>query len=165
MIGPISRLSLLWKILLATSAAVTLLFALTGWIVLRNAVETTTRSLDDELGASFQAYQSLWEARAELLASVSLTLSQMSDVRSAFGTRDPATIRDTANELWNRLAIKRAVFLVTDAPGKVIVSVGAMPIAEQDVRTAASRFPEQVSGLLVRGRHLYQTVFTPVYLE
>jgi hypothetical protein len=60
---------------------------------------------------------------------------------------------------------KNAVFLVTDAPGKVIASVGAMPVAEQDVRTAAARFPEQASGFLVRGGPLYQTVFTPVYLE
>ncbi|MGD0359732.1 MAG: ATP-binding protein [Bryobacteraceae bacterium] len=165
MIPSFSRLSLLWKILLSTSLAVTLLFALTGWIVLRNAVETTTSTMQDEVSASFQAYQSLWEARAELLGSVSLTLSQMSDVRSAFGTRDPATIRDTANELWKKLAIKNAVFLVTDAPGKVIASVGGMPVAEQDVRTAAARFPEQVSGFLVRGGRLYQTVFTPVYLE
>ena len=165
MIASFSRLSLLWKILLSTSLAITLLFALTGWIVLRNAVETTTSTMQDEVSASFQAYQSLWEARAELLGSVSLTLSQMSDVRSAFGTRDPATIRDTANELLKKLAIKNAAFLVTDAPGKVIASVGGMPVAEQDVRTAAARFPEQVSGFLVRGGRLYQTVFTPVYLE
>ncbi len=165
MITSFSRLSLLWKILLSTSVAITLLFAVTGWIVLRNAVQTTTSTMEDEVAASFQAYQSLWEGRAELLGSVSLTLSQMSDVRSAFGTRDPATIRDTANELWKRLAIKNAVFLVTDAPGKVIESVGGMPVAEQDVRTAAKRFPEQVSGFLVRGGRLYQTVFTPVYLE
>jgi signal transduction histidine kinase len=165
MIGSFSRLSLLWKILLSTSVAITLLFAVTGWIVLRNAVETTTSTMEDAVGASFQAYQSLWKARAELLASVSLTLSQMSDVRSAFGTRDPATIRDTTNELWKKLAIKNAVFLVTDASGKVVASVGGMPVAERDVRIAAARFPEQVSGLLVRGGRLYQTVFTPVYLE
>ena len=160
-----SRLSLLWKILLSTSTAITLLFALTGWIVLRNAVETTTRTMEDELGASFQAYQSLWEARAELLSSVSLTLSQMSDVRAVFGTRDPATIRDTASELWKRLAIKDADFLVTDAPGNVIASVGGMAVTPQDVRSAAARFPGQASGFLVRGGRLYQTVFTPVYLE
>jgi signal transduction histidine kinase len=165
MIASFSRLSLLWKILLSTSVAITLLFAVTGWIVLRNAVQTTTRTMEDEAGASFQAYQSLWEAHAELLASVSLTLSQMSDVRSAFGTKDPATISDTADELWKRIAVKRAEFLVTDARGKVIAPAGGMPVAEQDVRTAARRFPEQVSGLLLRGGHLYQTVFTPVYLE
>ena len=33
MLGPFSRLSLLWKILLATSIALTLLFAFMGWIV------------------------------------------------------------------------------------------------------------------------------------
>jgi len=145
--------------------AITLLFALTGWIVLRNAVQTTTSTMEDEVGASFQAYQSLWKARAELLASVSLTLSQMSDVRAAFGTKDTNTISDTANEVWNRLAIKNGVLLVTDATGKVIASVGVMPVAEQDVRIAAARFPDQVYGFLVRGGHLYQTVFTPVYLE
>ncbi|HVN06399.1 MAG TPA: ATP-binding protein [Bryobacteraceae bacterium] len=165
MIQRFSRLSLLWKILLSTSVAITVLFALTGWIVVRNAVETTTRTMEDEVGASFQAYQSLWQARADLLSSVSLTLSQMSDVRSVFGTRDPATIRDTANELWRRLAIKNAMFLVTDAPGKVIASVGGLPLAEQDVRAAARHFPRQTSGFLVRGGRLYQTVFTPVYLE
>ena len=165
MIASFSRLSLLWKILLSTSVAITLLFALTGWIVLRNAVQTTTSTMEDEVGASFQAYQLLWKARAELLASVSLTLSQMSDVRAAFGTKDTNTISDTANEVWNRLAIKNGVLLVTDATGKVIASVGVMPVAEQDVRIAAARFPDQVYGFLVRGGHLYQTVFTPVYLE
>jgi len=165
MIQRFSRLSLLWKILLSTSVAITLLFALTGWIVLRNAVETTTRTMEDEVGASFQAYQSLWQARADLLGSVSLTLSQMSDVRSAFGTSDPATIRDTANELWRRLAIKNAVFLVTDAPGRVIASVGGLRLAAQDVRAAAKHFPRQASGFLVHDGRLYQTVFTPVYLE
>ena len=164
MIGSFSRLSLLWKILLSTSLAVTLLFAVTGWIVVRNAVDTTTSTMEEEVGAGIQAYQSLWKARAGLLASVSLTLSQMSDVRSAFGTRDAATIYDTASELWKKLAIN-ADLLVTDASGKVIASVGAMPVAERDVRTAAARFPDQVSGFLVHGGRLYHTVFTPVYLE
>jgi signal transduction histidine kinase len=159
-----SRLSLLWKILLSTSLAVTLLFAVTGWIVVHNAVDTTTSTMEEEVGAGIQAYQSLWKMRAGLLASVSLTLSQMSDVRSAFGTRDAATIFDTANELWKKLAI-HADLLVTDASGNVIASVGAMPVAARDVRTAAARFPEQVSGFLVHGGRLYHTVFTPVYLE
>ena len=165
MLAIFSRLSLLWKILLSTSLAVTLLFALTGFIVVRNAVDTTTSTMEDSVGASFQAYQSLWKARAGLLASVSLTLSQMSDVRSAFGTQDPATIRDTSDELWKKLAIQNAVFLVTDAAGKIIASVGGMPLAAQDVRSAAPSFPQQASGFLVRGGHLYHTVFTPVYLE
>jgi hypothetical protein len=53
-----SRFPLLWKIVLSTSVAVTALFALVGWIVQSNVVSTTTRSLEDEVRASFQAYQS-----------------------------------------------------------------------------------------------------------
>ena len=34
-ISGFSRLTLLWKILLSTSVAITVIFAMTGWIVLR----------------------------------------------------------------------------------------------------------------------------------
>ena len=89
-----SRLSLLWKILLSTSVAITGLFAVTGWIVEKNALDTTARSLEEEVQASFHAYRSLWQSRLSRLASVSLILSQMSDVRKAFGKaiRRPSTI-------------------------------------------------------------------------
>jgi signal transduction histidine kinase len=170
MISSFSRLSLLWKILLSTSVAITLLFALTGWIVQRNAIQTTFGTLEDEVGASFQAYESLWKARADLLGKVSLTLSLMSDVRGAFSTGDQATIRDTAGELWGRVSEENAMFLVTDARGKVIASLGGMPAAslQQDldsVRQAARHFPAQASGFLMREARLYQAVFTPVYVQ
>ena len=45
-----SRLSLQWKILLSTSAAITALLALTGWMVLSNAMYTTSQSLEEEIG-------------------------------------------------------------------------------------------------------------------
>jgi signal transduction histidine kinase len=170
MISSFSRLSLLWKILLSTSVAITLLFALTGWIVLRNAIQTTSLSLEHEVGASFQAYESLWKAHEDLLRKVSLILSTMSDVRAAFGTRDPATIRDTAGELWARISDENAMFLVTDAGGRVIAPLGGMPAASlgQDldvVRAAARHFPGQASGFLMREGRLYQAVFTPVYVQ
>ena len=104
-----SRLSLLWKILLSTSVAITVLFSVTGWIVEKAALDTTSSSLDQEVQASFQAYRSLWQSRADRLASMSLLLSQMSDVRRVFGTGSPATIRDTASELWSTAA-KRLCF-------------------------------------------------------
>jgi signal transduction histidine kinase len=170
MISSFSRLSLLWKILLSTSVAITLLFALTGWIVLRNAIQTTSLSLEHEVGASFQAYESLWKAHEDLLRKVSLILSTMSDVRAAFGTRDPATIRDTAGELWARISDENAMFLVTDAGGKVIAPLGGMPAASPGqaldvVRVAARHFPAQASGFLMREGRLYQAVFTPVYVQ
>src|SRR5256885_8784766 len=92
------RLSLLWKILLSTSVALTALFGITGWIVQNHVINTTALSLEEEVASSLQAYESLWKSRGEKLGSVSLILSQMSDVRAAFSTRDEATIRDTAGE-------------------------------------------------------------------
>ena len=50
---PVHRFSLLWKILLSTSIAVTFLFAVTSWIVSNNATRTTSLSLEDEVQASF----------------------------------------------------------------------------------------------------------------
>ena len=87
MIARFSRLSLLWKILLSTSVAVTLLFALTGWIVLRNAVQTTTSTMEDELGASFQAYQSLVGGARHLAGFRQPDLEP--DVGRALGIRHP----------------------------------------------------------------------------
>ena len=98
-----SRLSLLWKILIPISLVMTIVFIVTGWLVERSVVSTTYASVEQEAKASFQAYESLWKARADRLASVSQILSTMSDVRRAFGTQDQATIRDTAGELWSKV--------------------------------------------------------------
>ncbi len=165
-----SRLSLLWKILLSTSVAITLLFAVTGWIVEKNALDTTARSLEDEVQASFQAYRSLWQSRLSRLASVSLILSQMSDVRAAFSTGDQATIRDTAGELWSKASEENALFLVTDPRGRLVASLSGVP--ESDawhelavVRQASRRFPEQASGFMLKEGRLYQVAVTPVYVQ
>ena len=166
----LTSVSLLWRILLSTSIAVTLLFGVTGWIVQDNATRATAASLDEEVRASFQAYDSLWRSRADMLSSVSLVVSRMSDVRSAFSMGDAATIRDTAKELWEKISREDAIFLVTDPRGKVIASLGGitdsalmgdLPV----VRQAASHFPQQASGFFMSGGHLYQIAVTPVYVQ
>ena len=163
-------MSLLWKTLLSTSIAVTVLFGITGWIVQDSAVRTTSLGLDEEVQASFHAYDSLWRAQAERLASVSLVLSNMSDVRAAFGTGDEATIRDTAKELWDKISRDDAIFLVADPRGHVIASLGGnlagslkedLPV----VRDAAAAFPGQASGFMTAGGDLYQIAVTPVYVQ
>lgn len=174
-----SRLSLLWKILLSTSVAITVLFSLTGWIVENDALDTTSRSLEQEVEASFQAYRSLWQSRADRLASMSLLLSTMSDVRRAFGTGDPATIRDTASELWST-ASENALLLVTDPKGRLIASVSSAPDPaawrELDVvPAAAQRFTQgtsgftlkdqQATGFMLKEGNLYQVAVTPVYVQ
>ncbi|HTB16620.1 MAG TPA: ATP-binding protein [Bryobacteraceae bacterium] len=165
-----SRLSLLWKTLLSTSVAITLLFAVTVWIVQHHVVQSTSESLEDEVRASFQAYESLWRAHADKLASISVILSTMSDVRAAFTTGDEATIRDTAAELWNRVSEDNALFLVTDPNGDVITSLGgnlrtSMPRTMPLVQQASASFPRPSQGFLILEGRLYQVIVTPVYVQ
>lgn len=166
----LSRLSLLWKILLSTSVAITILFGITGWIVESNATSTTASSLEEEVQASFQAYKSLLKSRLNLLASVSRILSAMSDVRAAFSTGDQATIRDTAGELWAKVSEENALFLVTDPRGRLIASLSGAPESKawrelEVVPRASRRFPDQTSGFMVKDGELYQVAVTPVYVQ
>ncbi len=166
----LARISLLWKVLLSTSAAITVVFAVTGWIIVKSATRATSESIDHEVQASFQAYQSLWKSRADRLSSISAILSAMSDVRAAFSTGDEATIRDTAQELWSRVSDEDAIFLVTSPRGQVIASLGG---AEREslmrdlpvVRKALPHFPAQASGFLAHEGHLYHITITPVYVQ
>ncbi len=167
------RLSLLWKIWLSTSVALTALFALTGWIVQRHALQTTSRSVQEEVQTSFQAYVSLWRARAEMLRSVAAVISSMPNVRAAFGTRDPLTIRDAAQEVWARVAHdleESAFFLVTDPEGNLVAVLGEPPAARlprtwELVRESRARFPTQVAGFAVLDGALVLLVLTPVYVD
>jgi signal transduction histidine kinase len=167
---PFSRLSILWKILLSTSVAITAVFAVAGWFAVNSATRATSESIQHEVRDSFQAYQSLWKSRTSRLASISSILSAMSDVRAAFGTGDQATIRDTAGELWSRVSDENAFFLVTTPDGRVIASLGKLPPESLPgeipiVHDALTRFPAQVSGFLARGDRLYYLAVTPVYVQ
>src|SRR5512145_422109 len=116
----LSSLSLLWKILLSTSIAVTILFAATALIVQQQFLQSATVALEEQVRSSLHSYESLWSARAARLASLSLLLSRMPDVRAAFGTRDQLTIRDTAGEIWSNIGEEDAVFIVTDPTGVIL---------------------------------------------
>jgi signal transduction histidine kinase len=161
-------LSLLWKILLSTSIAITLLLAAAGWFVQNQTRALLSESLESELQGSFHAYESVWHARTDMLRSVSLVLSSMSDVRAAFQTNDRATIRDTAAEIWARISQSSALFLVTDPRGEVIASLGGGDVLGSRVAVvpeAAARFPSQTAGFAVTGDRLYELVVTPVYVQ
>jgi signal transduction histidine kinase len=166
MSGP--RPSLLWKILLSTSIAITLLLAIAGWFVQNQARAVLLQNLETELKGSFRAYESLWQSRADTLRSVSLVLSTMSDVRAAFQTNDRATIRDTATEIWEKVSQSSALFLVTDPRGEVIASLGGGQVLGSHVdvvRDAAAAFPRQTAGFSIAGNRLYELVVTPVYVQ
>ena len=167
--SPLSRLSLLWKIMLSTSIALTLLFALTAWLVQDQFARIASLSVEEEVRQSFEAYRSLWKARATQLASVCAVMSRMSDVRAAFGTGDRATIRDTAGEIWSKVSDYDAFFTVTDPRGVVLGRLGGSAelggTTIEAVPQAASRFPDQASGFLLEDGQLYQIVLTPVYVD
>ncbi len=166
----LAPLSLLWKVLLSTSVLITVLLVLTAWLMQNYLVRSASMMLEDEATAGLRAYESLWEARAERLKSVSLILSRSPAVRAAFGTADQATIRDTAAELWDTVAPTRTIFFVTAPDGHVLASLGqSAPSPEAappalSVTAAAREFPNQATGFLVNDGHLYQMVFTPVYV-
>jgi signal transduction histidine kinase len=158
--------SLLWRILFSTSIAITVLFAAMGWLLQDQFVRIASATLEDEVRASFGAYESLWRARGDQLASVSLILSRLPSVRSAFSTGDGATIRDSASEVWDQLSRPETLFLVCDPQGAVIASVAGAPSEAgiAVVRSAAREFPKQARGFVTLGGHLYQIVITPVYV-
>ena len=165
--------SLLWRILFSTSIAITVLFAAMGWLLQDQFVRIASATLGDEARASFRAYESLWKARGDQLASISLILSRLPSVRSAFSTGDGATIRDSASEVWDQLSRPETLFLVCDPNGAVIASVAGLEGKEKTsarmsqiavVRSAAREFPQQARGFVTLGDRLYQIVITPVYV-
>ena len=165
---PFKTNTLLWRILISTSLAVTVVFALTGWMVQRYAATVSEHSLEEEIRTSLQAYESLWRAKVHNLTEISQIMSSMSDVRSAFMTRDQATIRDTAEQLWSEVSDEDASFLVLDPAGRVITSLGGrseFSVNANLIHEARQQFPKQVSGYATRGTHLFYVVLTPVYVQ
>jgi len=168
------RFPLLWRIFLSTSIAIAALFAATGWVVQTYASRVSEQSLEQEVRTSLQAYEALWTTRAQTLAAVSSVISSMHDVRAAFGTRDEATIRDTAQEMWSRASGSRvaqedALFLVLSPTGSVIASLGgsypgSWP-SDLPMKGIEHQFPRQVMGFLAQDRRLYYVVLTPVYVQ
>ncbi len=162
-------LPLRWRLFLATSLSVTALFALAGWGMQRYLLAETDSSVRAEIRASIQSYQSVWKARTQVIAATTELMGAMSDVRAAFMTRDPQTIRDSAQELWSRISDQSAIFLVLSPDGHLIASLGSsggeLPVATIPLREAETKFPKQLSGYLRVGRRLFYVVLTPVYVQ
>ncbi|MDX2149232.1 MAG: ATP-binding protein [Bryobacteraceae bacterium] len=164
-------MKLLWRLWLSTSLSLTMIFAVAGWWLQRHAIDTGSRSVEEAVQNGFQAYESVWRTRGELLSTVTAVLSSMPNVRAAFGTRDEATIRDSASELWGRLPAdlkETAFFIVASPDGEAIASLGEnRPPARSwnFVSEARSRFPQQVTGVMLVEGQMYQTVLTPVYVD
>jgi signal transduction histidine kinase len=165
----IAGVSLLWRILLSTTLAITLLFAIAGWMIQNYAARVSQSAIEGEIGISLRSYQALWATRAANLASIARVMSSMSDVRAAFMTRDQATIRDTAEQLWAMVSAQDAGFLVLEPTGRVIASLGGqipeLSGAGRLMAAALKKFPTQSSGYATANGRLYYVVLTPVYVQ
>jgi len=159
-----------WKIWLSVFGIVTGLFGVAGWLLQRHAVETATLSLEEEVSAGFQAYDSVLRARQEMIGSAALLLSSLPNVRAAFGTGDPATIRDSATEISSYLSpnLRESTFLIVSDPRGAPIAVLAgnqqwprWPV-DADVAPGA---PRQISGYHVQDGNLFRLVLTPVFVD
>jgi signal transduction histidine kinase len=167
--SPFPAMPLGGRIFLATSITITLLFAVAGWGLQQYTISQSDENVRAEIQASIQAYEAVWKARTELLSATSALMSGMSDVRAAFLTRDPKTIRDSAQELWSRVSDSSALFFVLDAEGRLVSSLGTdsgdLPVNAILLRQAAWRFPHQLAGYVRNGSKLFYLVLTPVYVQ
>jgi signal transduction histidine kinase len=182
--SPLGRLPLLAKIMLSTSVALTALFAITTEFVLHDIRQTMSQSLQQEVQISFKAYKSLWQSRADLVGSASRLMSDLPDVRAAFGSADKPTILDKAGELWSKVSNLNAIFLVADPRGQVLASLSGDTPPEltgnlEFVRRAADGFsntidesaasaPTPAFGYFIPSSDpcsLYQFSVTPVYVQ
>ena len=172
------RFSLLLRIYLATAVALTALFAATVWFLQRQAGEALRAGVQEEVRTNLRSVDALWGARADMLSTASTLLASMSDVRGAFGTGDAATIRDTAKELWSRVArgrdIERAAFVVADPHGMILASVGSDPppalrlgqtLPLDLLGPARLLFPAQMSSFAGWDGDIWQVILTPVYVS
>ncbi|MFN7936322.1 MAG: ATP-binding protein [Bryobacteraceae bacterium] len=163
------RLSLLWKIWLSTSVALTILFVAIGYLVQRGVQETATASLQEEVHASLKAYEALWESKVELFESLAAFMSGMPEALQALEGRH----RDGTQvllESWVRatremrgtgfvLLINRKGIVLTGLPQAGAAPVDIAPILQR----IAANPNEQRTGFFVQNSILHHIVVTPFY--
>ncbi len=158
-----------WRVFLATSTTVTLLFALAGWGLEQYVISVADDSARAEIQESIRAYEAIWKARTQVLLATTAVMGAMSDVRAAFETRDEKTIRDSAQELWSRVSDRSAFFLVLDPQGRLISTLGEnasdLSPSTIPVKQVIGSFPGQLSGYLSDQSRLFYVVLTPVYVQ
>ncbi len=159
------RLSLLWKIWLSTSVALTVLFAAIGYFVQRGVQETATRSLQEEVQASLKAYEALWESKVELFESLTAFMSGMPEaLQSLEGKHRDGT--QIVLESWARatremrgtgfvVLINRGGWIVTGTP-----DAGGQPLDLGFIIRSSAPTGHR-SGFFVQNSVLHHIVVTP----
>ncbi len=162
--------SLVARVLIFTSLATVALFSASAYLLGSYALGTTRNSIENEIESSLREVEVQWRTRADSLARASLLLSRMSDVRSAFLTKDIPTIRDTANDMWSQVSNEPAVFFILDPEGRRLASLGGgvdfVSAGRRLLQQGHQWFPVQARGFVLDdSARLYFTVLTPVYVD
>ncbi len=154
------RIPLLWKIWLSTSVALTALFALLGFLVLRSVQNEAAASLLREAQGSAKAYQAIWDARAEQLQSLAAMVGEL--------PVSPALLENPG--FWSRMhsELRGPSFLfVVDPNGKVRQRYPPHGAPQLDLgvllESAQKTFPQPLTGFLTATSVLYRVVLTPLY--
>lgn len=163
------RLSLLWKIWLSTSVALTAMFVVMGFFLERSVRQTAAASLQDEVQSNSKTYQALWRARAEQLESLATTLSTIPVMRKA-STSPDAEVAQSLGNTWRKAVGDRAeqsFLLITDPYGQTGTfsrEPGPNQFDPRElVQKGMPKFPIPLSGFLVQQSLLYQVVVAPIY--
>jgi len=154
------RIPLLWKIWLSTSVALTALFVLLGFFVLRSVYSASAQSLLREAQASAKAYEALWGARAEQLQSLAAVVGGLPVSNKLLETPG----------LWSRMhrQLRGQSFLfVADESGAVLQRYPDTGTPALDLgpllASAKPHFPRPTAAFLTESSVLYQVVLTPLY--
>ncbi len=161
--------SLVLRVLVFTSCATVILYCASAYLLGSYVLRATRGSIEGEIASSLREVELQWRTRADSLARASLLLSRMSDVRSAFLTKDIATMRDAAGDMWSQVSSEPSIFLVVDPEGHQLASLGgSTPVSSAGrlLQQARRAFPGQARGFVVDPSDgLSFTVWTPVYVD
>lgn len=163
------RLSLLWKIWLSTSVALTAMFVVMGVFLERSVRETAAYSLQQEVRSNSKTYEALWRARAEQLESLATALSTMPVIRKAATGPDAEVAQSLGTTLRKSVGDRegQSFLLITDPSGRARTFTKHAGPSQFDPRELVQKglpmFPVPLSGFLVQNSVLYQVVVAPIY--
>ena len=130
-------------------------------IAVVTAVTSSARSVvRDELAASGEVYEQIWDTRSDQLRQGAAVLAQDYGFREALATGDEATVTSALDNLRNRQGVDGAMILATDG---YLTATGISPVdAEIDVLWNGLDQAGIEAGVLTLEGQAYQAVAAPI---
>ena len=130
-------------------------------IAVVTAVTSSARGVvRDELAASGEVYEQIWDSRSDQLRQGAAVLAQDYGFREALATGDEATVTSALDNLRNRQGVDGAMILATDG---YLTSTGVSPVdAEIDVLWDGLDQAGIEAGVLTLEGRAYQAVAAPI---